>query len=445
MPYKVSVTAKQVSRGALNLFAIVFVLLMGEHCFASDVFLGVSKGKFQKIAIGIVPFSGSAQNAKERSLAESILKADLVRSQLFNIIVIDFVAGDSPVDLSRGLDKEIVEWGQEIQLSAIAWAKMYTANGKWIMEAYGYETSRGDSVIRVKITGDNIRALSHRFSDKLVSYFTGESGIAETKIAYLSQKAGSKEVYIMDYDGENAIQMTSDASIILAPRWSFNAARIGYTSYRHGFPDIYLLELATGRRNKLFSSRNGLSLSPSWSPSGEWIAFASTKGGNSDIYKMRPDGTDITQITFHASADLSPTWSPTGQEIAFTSDRGGGPQIYIMDAEGGSVRRLTYSGDYNTSPSWSPQGDWLVYACRNKKGFMKLCLDRVDGRELIKVSDEGDWDDESPSWAANGREIVFQSSRYKAIHIFTIRPNGEGLMRLTSAIGNHTGPAWAPR
>jgi TolB protein len=160
---------------------------------------------------------------------------------------------------------------------------------------------------------------------------------------------------------------------------------------------------------------------------------------------MRPDGTELKQITFHAAADLSPTWSPTGKEIAFTSDRGGAPQIYIMDADGGNVRRLTYSGNYNTSPSWSPQGDWLTYTCRNKKGFMKLCLARVDGRESIKISDEGNWDDESPSWAANGREIVFQSDRYKANHIFTIRPNGEGLIRLTPASGNNTGPAWAPQ
>ncbi|MEK7286459.1 MAG: Tol-Pal system beta propeller repeat protein TolB [Nitrospirota bacterium] len=427
------------------LLATLLTLFLTEKTsFASDVFLGVSKGQFEKIAIGMVPFSGSPEEAKERFLAESILKADLIRSQLFNVVVIDFMQGDSPADLSKGLDEEVIEWAQGIQLGSIAWAKLYALKGKWVMEAYGYETGQGTSVVRVRITGDNIRVLSHRFADKLITYFTGEKGITETKIAYLSNQTGSKEVYLMDYDGANPIRMTSDASIILSPRWSYDAKQIGYTSYRHGSPDIYFLEIATGRRNKIFSAK-GLSLSPAWSPLGDFIAFASTKGGNSDIYRMRPDGGELKQITFHAAADFSPTWSPTGKEIAFSSDRGGGPQIYIMDEEGGNPRRLTYSGDYNTSPSWSPQGDVIVYACRNKKGFMKLCLAPVDGREMIKITDEGAWDDESPSWAANGREIVFQSNRHRVTHIFVIRPNGEGLTRLTAASGNHVSPAWAPQ
>ena len=429
-------------KGSLAI-AIGFILI-GSHLYASDVFLGVSKSQFEKIAIGVVPFSGSPNEEKERALAESVLKADLTRSQLFNVVVIDFVKGDSSMDLAEGLPESVTQWAQGIQMGAIAWAKLYPSGGKWTMESYGYETASGNAVIRVKISGENIRAIAHRFSDKLVSYFTGEKGLAETKIAYLSNQTGSKEVYLMDYDGENSFRMTSDQSIILSPRWSFDATQIGYTSYRHGAPDIYFLEIATGKRKKIFSAK-GLSLSPAWSPLGEQIAFASTKGGDSEIYKMRPNGDDLKQITFHPAADLSPTWSPTGQEIAFTSDRGGGPQIYIMDKEGGNVRRLTYGGEYNTSPSWSPQGDWIAYACRNKGGFMKLCASRVDGRESIKITEGGNWDDESPSWAANGREIVFASNRFGASHIFTIRPNGEGLIRLTSTGGNNTSPAWAPK
>ncbi len=434
-----------------GLFIIVYIFsqlaiaLIGSDLYASDVFLGVSKGQFERIAIGMIPFSGSPKAEKERKLAESVLKADLTRSQLFNVIVIDFVKGDSPMNLADGLDESILEWAQGIKIGAIAWGKMYPSDaGKWTLEAYAYETTNGNSVIRVKITGDSVRALAHRFSDKLVSHFTGEKGLAETKIAYLSNQTGSKEVYIMDYDGENSIRLTSDQSIVLSPRWSSDATQIGYTSYRHGTPDIYFMEIAVGKRKKIFSSK-GISLSPAWSPNGEWIVFASTKGGDSEIYKMRPNGDDLKQITFHSAADLSPTWSPTGQEIAFTSDRGGSPQIYIMDAEGGNIRRLTYSGEYNTSPSWSPQGDLIVYACRDRGGFMKLCANRIDRRESINITGGGNWDDESPSWAANGRELVFASNRLGVSNIFAIRPNGEGLIRLTENAGINTSPAWAPQ
>jgi TolB protein len=429
----------------VHIFTLVTATLIGADLHASDVFLGVSKGQFERIAIGLIPFSGSPKEEKERKLTESVLKADLTRSQLFNVIVIDFAKGDSPMNLAEGLDDSILQWAQGIKIGAIAWGKMYPSDGgKWTLEAYAYETTNGNSVIRVKITGNSMRALAHRFSDKLVSHFTGEKGLAETKIAYLSNQTGSKEVYLMDYDGENPVRLTSDQSIILSPRWSSDATQVCYTSYRHGTPDIYFLEIATGKRKKIFSSK-GLNLSPAWSPTGDWVVFASTKGGDSEIYKMRPNGDDLKQITFNSAADLSPTWSPTGKEIAFTSDRGGSPQIYIMDAEGGNIRRLTYLGEYNTSPSWSPQGDLIAYACRNREGFMKLCANRIDGREYIKITGEGSWDDESPSWAANGREIVFASNRLGVSDIFTVRPNGEGLIRLPQNGAINTSPAWAPQ
>ncbi len=419
-------------------------LLAVSNLQGSDVFLGVAKGEFERIAIGMISFSGTPAEEKQKKLVESVLKADLTRSQFFNVIVIDFAKENSGLNFTNGLDEAVLAWAQGIQIGAIAWGRLYSADDKkWTLEAYAYETINGNPVVRVKITGDNVRALAHRFSDKLVSHFTGEKGLAETKIAYLSNQTGSKEIYLMDYDGENIMRTTSDQSIILSPRWSSDAAQIGYTSYRHGTPDIYFLELASGKRKKIFSSK-GLSLSPAWSPSGDWVVFASTKSGDSEIYKMQPDGENLKQITFHSAADLSPTWSPTGKEIAFTSDRGGSPQIYIMDAEGGNIRRLTYSGDYNTSPSWSPQGDLLVYACRNKVGFMKLCAQRMDGRDPIKITEGGNWDDESPSWAANGREIVFASNRLGVSDIFTIRPNGEGLLRLTASGAMNTSPAWAP-
>ena len=248
----------------------------------------------------------------------------------------------------------------------------------------------------------------------------------------------------MDYDGENKIKLMSSRSMILPPKWSFDATQIGYTVYNHGLSDIHLLTLATGGHTKIFSSKR-LSFSPVWSSSGDRLAFGSTKEGNSDIYTMRPNGSDLKRLTSHGAADLSPTWSPTGREIAFTSDRGGSPQIYIMDAEGGNTRRLTYSGDYNTSASWSPQGDWIAYACRNSAGRLKLCAMSVNGQDKTLITEKGAWDDESPSWSANGREIVFTSNRFGESQIFVIRPDQTGLLRLTSERANDTNPAWAPR
>ena len=441
-------------RHVIFFFAAIGWLFISLRLDAADIFLGTSKFRAEKITIGIVPFSvPSPQETGETgrrssktdlpSVTESIFKEDIARSQRFKQI--DFIDDKGQdIDLTNAPDKKMIAWAKRSGVLAIIWAKLYPSSDKWVMEAYAYDGSNGNSVIRVKMTGTDLRALAHRFSDKLVYQFTGESGIAQTKIVYRSNRAGGPGVYFMDYDGQNIQQVTVNSSVFFPPRWSFDAAQIGYTEYRHGMSDIYLVQLATGLKKKIFSSK-GLSFAPVWSPGGEAVAFSSTKEGNADLYTMRPDGSELKRLTSHRAADLSPTWSPTGRDIAFTSDRGGSPQIYLMDADGGNVRRLTYSGGYNTSAAWSPQGDWIAYACRNGKGLLKLCAERVNGEGRAEVTVEGNWDDESPSWSPNGREIVFTSNRTGENQIFVIRPDRTGLLQLTTDKGDNTSPAWAPR
>ena len=438
----------------ISLLTVVGVLLVGSRLDAADIFLGTSKKQVEKITIGVIPFSVPSPKEFDETgprsqktdlpfITESIFKADLDRSQLFKRI--DFVNDEGKnIDLTQAPDKKMIAWAKRSGVLAIVWAKLYPSSDKWVMEAYAYEGSNGSSVIRVKMTATDLRALAHRFSDKLIDQLTGEIGIAQTKIVYRSNRTGKPGIYFMDYDGQNIQQVTVDSSAFFPPRWSFDATQIAYTSYLHGISDIYLFQLATGLKKKIFSSK-GLSFAPVWSSDGEATVFASTKEGNSDLYRMQPDGSELKRLTSHRAADLSPTWSPTGKDIAFTSDRGGSPQIYLMDADGGNVRRLTYSGSYNTSAAWSPQGNWIAYTCRNSKGFSNLCAEQAQGGGRVELTVSGNWDDEAPSWSPNGREIVFTSNRSGGNHIFVIRPDRTGLLQLTTEEGNHTSPTWAPR
>jgi len=392
----------------------------------------------------VIPFQGTAEHGEQVLLAEAVVQADLIRSQFFQVVE------SSKIDVSPtptgAPEAATMARASKLGVQALAWAKLYSRGDEWVLESYAYETAKGEQVFGVKIIGDRktVRAMAHRFSDKLVLQFTGEKGIAQTRVAYVSDFSGKKEVYIMDYDGANEMRVTGDRNIIIAPRWSSDANQIMYTSYRDGNPDIYFLELNTGRRKKMISFP-GLNFSAAWSPAGDRVAFATTKDGNAEIYSMQPDGSDQKRLTFNAADDLSPTWSPTGKQIAFTSDRGGGPQIYVMDADGSNVQRLTFNGDYNTSPSWSPKGDWIAYTCRNEEKRLKICADRVDGQQSLRITESGPWDDESPSWAPNGRDLVFTSNRTGKNQIFSIHAEGTGLIRLTSGAANNTSPSWSPR
>ena len=146
---------------------------------------------------------------------------------------------------------------------------------------------------------------------------------AQAQIAFMSERDGSAEIYVMDADGENQRNLT-----------------INDTHDNH----------------------------PSWSPNGKHIAFdsfANEVGGNRDIYVMDADGKNQRNLTNHPDSDYSPSWSPDSKRIAFVSNRTRdlNPDIYVMDADGANPRNLTNHPEdegapawYNSVLSWSPDG-----------------------------------------------------------------------------------------
>ncbi len=411
---------------------------------AAEVFMEMQRSGFRKIPVAIMPFQGEAELKEELTIIENVLRSDLKRSHVFELIETRDI-GLSPAS-NEAPGSSVIDKASKAGVLALLWAKLAPQENGWVLESHAYETAKGDQVVGVKIFGGKrkLRQLAHRFSDKLTLHFTGEPGVAQSKITYVSDLSGNKEVYIMDYDGANKMRYTRDRSIAISPRWSPDAEKISYTSFRKGNPNLYVLDLKTGTRTEI-ASFPGLNFSASWSPSGKQLAFAATKDGNAEIYLVNADGTGLKRLTFNAADDLSPSWSPSGKQIAFTSDRGGGPQIYIMDADGANVHRLTFDGNYNTSPAWSPTGDWIAYACRNEERRLKVCADRADGTQSIAVTESGHWDDESPSWAQNGRELVFTSNRFGKNQIFSIHLDGTHMRRLTSNPANNTSPSWSLR
>jgi len=427
-------------------FCLLLVVFLGSALSldAAEIFMEMSRLGFRKIPIAVVPFGAAAKNKASAAIVEEVLRADLDRSHIFEVIApktlgLSFEAGQAPTPAA------LIK-ASKAGVLAVVWASLDTQKKGWVLESHAYETAKGTQLLGVKLFGGDrrLRALAHRFSDKLTLHFTGEKGVAQTKIAYISDQSGNKEIYVMDYDGANKIPITRDKSIAISPRWSSDGKKITYTSYRSGNPNLYLIDLKLGMRKEV-ATFPGLNFSAAWSPLEDLIAFATTKDGNAELYLIKPSGEGLKRLTFNPADDLSPSWSPNGKQIAFTSDRGGGPQIYVMNASGANVHRLTFEGNYNTSPAWSPKGEWIAYACRNEDRRLKICADRADGSESIAVTESGPWDDESPSWALNGRELIFTSNRKGRSQIFSIHLDGTHLRQLTSNAANNTSPSWSPR
>ncbi|MCK4632828.1 MAG: Tol-Pal system beta propeller repeat protein TolB [candidate division Zixibacteria bacterium] len=300
--------------------------------------------------------------------------------------------------------------------------------------------NRQEAAGKVERSKDDWRYLGHEIANDIVRTLTGDDGIFHSKICFVRERSGIKELYIADYDGANERKLTETGSINLSPTFSPNGEEIFFTSYLDGDPHLYRVNTRSGKTSKA-AGFPGIVAAPAVSPDGDKIACVLSKDGNSEIYVLDKKGQIIKRLTRHRAIDSSPTWSPDGQYIAFSSDRSGSPQVYIMDSDGLNLRRLTYQGRYNDSPIWSQHGDRITFVSRTKYGRFDLASIRVDGTDYRVMTEVGQ--NENPHFSPDGKHIIFSSNRLGPRDIFTMDVNGRNQHRLTRSGGN-SNPVWGP-
>lgn len=292
---------------------------------------------------------------------------------------------------------------------------------------------------------DMIR-LGKLLSDDVVKAFTGVPGVAGTEIAFVSDRTGAREIWVMDADGERQRAATNGRSIKVFPNWTPDGGAILYTSYpvKGGLPGLYITSRGEYRPGPILTRvLPGLpKYRGVFSPDGKHLAIVTSFDGAAELFKVDRSGRDLVRLTRSSAIDISPTWSPDGQQIAFVSDRSGGPQIYIMNNDGSGLRRLTFNGSYNTSPAWSPDGRWIAYETRVGAQFDIWLIDPA-GEVNLPIVTHGR-SDESATWSPDSRKIAFSSSRRGRPNIYVVDAGGENLRRLTQTSGEDLQPAWGP-
>ena len=374
---------------------------------------------------------------------EATLRSDLELTGIFAIQGPDDLRAlaltgerDRDFELYRSLGNELL-LTSEIKLAS---------GNKLVLEGRMYDLKGRTLILGKRYTGgyDVARRIAHSFTDEIVLYFTGRTGIARTVIAFSSDRDGNqvKELYLMDYDGYDQRPISGHRSLSLAPSWAPNGDGLAYASYYQGSPSLYWVERRTGTKRPVLVD-DVLSMSPSFSPDGRRITFYRALDGNSDIFIIERDGSQMKRLTSSSRIDANPSWGPTGQTIAFTSNRSGTPQIYLMDAEGSNVRRVTFDGRYNEGASWHPDGNRIVYSKRSDdaRRFDVAMLDLVTLETTILTGPPGSH--EAPSFSPDGRLIAYQSQRGSSTQIYMMTLDGRNVRRLTST-GNNFDPSWSP-
>ena len=298
---------------------------------------------------------------------------------------------------------------------------------------------------RYKSESAGYRRVAHRFANEVANELTGKPGAFDTRIAYISNASGSKELYVMDYDGYGPRKLTDLRSISLSPAWAPDGGRIVFTSFWRGNPGLYVLDL-TGRSplQRLLAGFSPLCSGAAWSPDGQWIALSASLDGNTELFRVRDGGGgEPERLTKNWAIDVSPSWSPDGKSIVFVSDRAGRPDLYILDPESARLRRLTFEGSYNADPEWSPLGDGIAYVSRIGGDFQVFRI-RPDGTDRKQLT-EGGGDHLNPTWSPDGRLIAYSSNQGGSSDIYLMRADGTGVKRLTWTPHEETDPVWSPR
>lgn len=414
---------------------VLFLWLIGTPAHAV-LDIEIFGGGATQIPIAIVPF---AAEEKLNQGITPVVAADLQRSGLFRMVDPAGLAPHEPVEvvysewINRGANALVIGSTTALPGGQVAVRVRLLDVAKQVQLASYTET----------VPVGQLRAAAHRIADLIYEKLTGDVGVFSTRIAYVVKEGKKYSLQVADADGFNAQPVIEYTEPIISPAWSPDGKQLAYVSFENKKPVVYVQTLAT-RTRKAVANFKGSNSAPAWSPDGKRLAVVLSLVGGSQIFLINADGSGLQRFTQSSGIDTEPSFSPDGQSIIFTSDRGGSPQIYRMQITGrpsGMAERLTFEGSYNVSPDYSRDGKSFTFIHRNGDKFNVATQDLAT-RQVQLLTDSRF--DESPSFAPNGRIILYATEVKGRGILSAVSSDGRTRQQLSTQAGDVREPAWGP-
>jgi TolB protein len=393
-----------------------------------------------QLPIAITKFRDEERNTPSLSIS-AIVRADLERSGVFKSI-------DAPGALDEASQPVMSEWRSRAADTLVAGSVSRLADGRFDIRFRFWDVVKGNVLggQSTAVAADDLRLAAHRIADVIYEKLTGDKGVFSTRIAYVTKGGGRYTLRVADADGEGGQVAVNSPEAIISPAWAPDGKQLAYVSFEKQKAVVYVQDTATGARRELANFR-GSNSAPAWSPDGQTLALTLSRETGSQLYLIDRNGGNVRRLTTSSAIDTEPAFAPDGRGIYFVSDRGGGPQIYRTSVAGGAaagaVERITFGGSYNISPAISPDGRTLAYISRQGVAFRLYTLDlATGGAQPVALTDTSD--DESPSFAPNGRLIIYASRAQGRDVLMTTTLDGKIKARLLSTTADVREPVWGP-
>jgi TolB protein len=448
----------------------VFVIT-AQQPGGSDIIGRITSG--ERPAMAVIDFRGAGDAQPLMNGFNATLWDELANSGMFKMVAKsvypldvpqrpqDFKPPSAPLAPRRGQPPSppirtgpwLTDWsGPPVSANYLAFGYTAVQEDRLVLFGWLFNVGQPD-IISAQVIGKlyygsldaaGAKQVARDFAADILQQF-GAKSLSGTKIYFVSDRTGFKEIWSMDYDGSNQRQLTQYKSTSNMPAVSPDGKMFAFTTYAGGNPQIRIHSVETGRRLPFYNPVSSVVETAEFTPDGKQLLFAAAIDGWVQLCIANIDGSNFRRISHVRAIEVSPKVNPkNGSQMLFISGRSGNQQLWMSTIEGTDLQRLTPGEGDVANPSWNPNGQTIAFAWTRgyEPGNFNIFVMDIAKREPIQLTRGGTGRHENPWWAPDGVHIVFSTKRGNSTQIYTMLADGTNVQQLTTQ-GNNLQPVWA--